>query len=96
MEETSKKREAYWNRWVAYALPLGVDPYLQKTAYAHKVRALSGFAARVRSGAFGRRREGSAKHRGFWQRSEGRCLLGCFGAARKQNQGNLYPPRLAA
>jgi hypothetical protein len=54
MEETTKKRKAYWKRWVTYVLPLGVDPYLQQTPHKHRVRALSGFAARVRSGAYGR------------------------------------------
>ena len=54
MEETTKNRDKYWTRWVAYVAPLGVDPYLQKTTYAHQARLLSGFAARVRVGAFGR------------------------------------------
>ena len=53
MEETTKKRKAHWKRWVTYVLPLGVDPYLQQTPYKHRVRALSGFAARVRSGIYG-------------------------------------------
>jgi hypothetical protein len=54
MEETTKKRKTHWKRWVSYVLPLGVDPYLQQTPYKHRVRALSGFAARVRSGIYGR------------------------------------------
>ena len=54
MEETARKRKIHWAHWVAYAFPLGVDPYLLKTAYFQKVRALSGFAAHVRSGVYGR------------------------------------------
>jgi hypothetical protein len=35
---------------------LGVDPYLQDTRYKHRVRLLTGFAAAVRSGYYGRGR----------------------------------------
>jgi len=54
MEATTKSREKYWSRWNAYVAPLGLDPYLQETHYEHRARALSGFAARVRSGFYGR------------------------------------------
>jgi len=57
MEETARKRETHWKRWVAYVLPLGVDPYLRETPYSVRVRALSGFAARVRSGTYGRKKQ---------------------------------------
>ena len=57
VEETSRKRKTHWKRWVAYVLPLGVDPYLCKTPYTIRVRALSGFAARVRSGIYGRKKQ---------------------------------------
>ena len=57
MEETAQKRELQWKRWVAYVFPLGVDPYLHETPYIYRVRALSGFAARVRSGVYGRKRQ---------------------------------------
>ena len=40
--------------WSTYVSPLGLDPYLQKTVFTHKSRALSGFAARVRAGYYGR------------------------------------------
>ena len=53
MEETSRKRKTHWKRWVTYVIPLGVDPYLHETPYTVRVRALSGFAARVRSGTYG-------------------------------------------
>ena len=34
--------------------PLGLDPYLQGVEYTQRVRALTGFAGRVRRGAYGR------------------------------------------
>jgi hypothetical protein len=57
MAETTKNRQKYWDCWVAYVSPLGMDPYLQKTEYALAVRALTRFAARVRRGAYGRQRK---------------------------------------
>jgi hypothetical protein len=39
---------------VAYVRPLGVDPFLQGTPYTTRVRCLSGFAARIRRGGYGR------------------------------------------
>ena len=57
MEETSRKRKTHWKHWVAYVFPLGVDPYLRETPYSIRVRALSGFAARVRSGVYGRKKQ---------------------------------------
>ncbi len=51
---TTESRRKYWSRWKAYVAPLGVDPYLQNTAFALKARVLSGYAARVRSGYYGR------------------------------------------
>ena len=57
MAETTKTREKYWDRWVSYIAPMGVDPYLQKTNYVLTARLLTGFAARVRSGAYGRRKQ---------------------------------------
>jgi hypothetical protein len=57
VEETSKKRKILWNRWVSYVFPLGMDPYLRQSPYDHQVRALSGFAARVRTGVYGRQRK---------------------------------------
>ena len=57
MAETTKSREVYWRNWQRYVMPLGMDPYLQDTKYRRKIRALSGFAARVRSGYYGRRKQ---------------------------------------
>ena len=54
---TAKSRAVYWRNWRFYCIPLGVDPFLQGTQYDQRARYLSGFAARVRSGGFGRGRE---------------------------------------
>ena len=55
MEATSSARTKYWSRWVSYVAIVGVDPYLQETTYTWKARLLTGFAARVRSGFYGRK-----------------------------------------
>jgi hypothetical protein len=54
METTTEAREKYWNHWRSYVAPLGLDPYLQETTFAYRARALSGYAARVRRGHYGR------------------------------------------
>jgi hypothetical protein len=53
LETTTKNRTDHWARWVRYVKPLGVDPYLQNTPFQWKLRAITGFAARARTGAFG-------------------------------------------
>ena len=50
LEATSRVREKYWNHWQKYSAPVGVDPYLQGTNFQKRIRLLSGFAARVRTG----------------------------------------------
>jgi hypothetical protein len=45
--------QKYWNHWQRYMAPVGVDPYLQDTSFAKRVRLLSGFAAQVRTGYYG-------------------------------------------
>ena len=57
MEVTSLTRAKYWSRWVAYVSLMGMDPYLQDTSYTWQARLLTGFAARVRSGYFGRKKQ---------------------------------------
>jgi hypothetical protein len=51
---TSKNRQTHWANWMACVRPLGLDPYLQGVRYTTKVRVLTGFAARVRHGHYGR------------------------------------------
>ncbi len=53
MAATTKNWVTNWNYWTQYVTPLGLDPYLQDTSFAWQVRALTGFAAQARQGAFG-------------------------------------------
>ncbi len=53
LEATSNKREIRWRNWCAYVKHLGVDPYLQQVSYSKRVRCLTGFAARTRTGFYG-------------------------------------------
>jgi hypothetical protein len=50
---TTKNWTINWNYWTQYITPLELDPYLQDTPFAWQVRALTGFAAWARQGAFG-------------------------------------------
>ncbi len=54
MAATTKNRQTRWANRTAYVWPLGLDPYLQGVRYTTKVRALTGFAARVRHGYYSR------------------------------------------
>ena len=54
---TTKDREKHWDHWGRYCSHVGVDPTLQTASYLERVRALSSFAGRVRSGALGRGRK---------------------------------------
>ena len=51
---TTNNRKTHWANWTRYVRPLGLDPYLQGAEYTTKVRVLTGFAARVRQGSYGR------------------------------------------
>jgi hypothetical protein len=51
---TTKNRINNWANWTQYVAPLGLDPYLQDTPFAWKVRALTGFATRAQQGAYGK------------------------------------------
>ena len=54
MAGTAKNRQSYWDHWNAYVHPLGMDAYLQDGMYTDRVRMLTGFAARVQQGSYGR------------------------------------------
>jgi hypothetical protein len=51
---TTKNRATHWGHWTTYVQPLGLDPYLQGVGYTIHVWVLTGFAARVCQGAYGR------------------------------------------
>ena len=59
VEATTSARETYWKHWESYCKPLGVGPHLSysSTPYSVRARVLTGFAARVRSGFYGRGRQ---------------------------------------
>ncbi len=54
---TSIAREARWRNWQTYLAPMGLDPYLQSTTFEQRIRCLTGFAQRVRTGFYGRGRQ---------------------------------------
>jgi hypothetical protein len=53
LEATSCGQQKYWDHWQWYAMPMGVDPYLQDTNFSKRIRLLSGFAAQVHTGFYG-------------------------------------------
>jgi hypothetical protein len=57
LEATSRGRQKYWTHWQKYVSPVGVDAYLQDTPFSKRIRLLSGFAARVRTGHYGNGRQ---------------------------------------
>ncbi len=54
LEATAKGRAARWQHWCAYVRPMGVDPYLQQVPFSKTVQCLTGFAARTRTGYYGK------------------------------------------
>ena len=54
---TSVAREARWRHWNTYLAPMGFDPYLQSTTFEQRIRCLTGFAQRIRTGYYGRGRQ---------------------------------------
>ena len=57
MAATSIARETRWKNWTTYLAPMGFDPYLQSTTFEQRIRGLTGFAQRVRTGYYGRGRQ---------------------------------------
>jgi hypothetical protein len=54
---TTKNRINHWSNRTQYVTPLGLDPYLQDTPFAWRVRALTGFATGAQQGAYGKGRK---------------------------------------
>jgi hypothetical protein len=54
LEATTRSCKKYWDRWQAYTIPLGVDPYFQDASFLTRMQTLSGFMARVRTGYHGK------------------------------------------
>lgn len=54
---TTKTRKRYWRHWCRYTAALFVDPLLQNTDPIIRDTVLTGFAARVRTGHYGKGRQ---------------------------------------
>ena len=54
---TTKAREKYWQKWCQYAKKVKVDPLLQSTHPLIRDLVLTAFAARVRTGFYGKGRQ---------------------------------------
>ena len=52
--KATQTREKYWQHWANYATRCGVDPFLQDTPPLTRDIVINAFAARVRTGTFGR------------------------------------------
>jgi hypothetical protein len=52
--KTSRDRHKYWGHWARYASLCKVDPFLENIPNGEKDIILAAFAARVRSGTYGR------------------------------------------
>ena len=52
--QTAADREKYWKEWIRYAATWKIDPYLQNCDHLDIIIVVGAFAARVRTGFFGR------------------------------------------
>ncbi len=51
---TTQNRKTHWANWTRYVRPLVLDPFIQGIEYTTRVCTLTGFAARVWQGLFGK------------------------------------------
>ena len=54
MDSTQKCRETCWKFWCSFVRPLGVEPWIQGAMYQQRIFCLTGFAACVILGRYGR------------------------------------------
>ncbi len=85
---TTKNRINNWANWTQYVAPLGLDPYLQDTSFAWKVRALTGFAARARQGAYGKGRKVQSRTVSGYVTSIGQTIALAWGTNRVKTLGS--------
>jgi hypothetical protein len=52
--KTSKTTTKYWGHWATYAATCGIDPFLRNTGRLESDVIVTAFAARVRTGVYGR------------------------------------------
>ncbi len=92
---TNKNWHSNWSNWERYVAPLGLDPYLQDTPFPWRVRALTGFTARARKGAFGKGRQVQACTVSGYAVSIGQTIALAIGANPiKTKNGDKYLMRL--
>ena len=51
--QTAKTQEKYWRKWCEYCEECDIDPFLHSIERVEHPLAITGFAARVRTGAYG-------------------------------------------
>jgi len=57
VEATTRTREKYWKHWLRYSTGVGIDPLLQNTDPLIRDIVITAFAARVRTGSYGLKRQ---------------------------------------
>ena len=92
----TKARESVWSNWERYVAPLGLDPFLEMATHSNRIRALSGFAARARTGFFGRGRTVQSGTVSSQLSSIGSSIAMATGAnPTKVHGSDKYAPRLS-
>ena len=92
----TKARESVWSNWTRYVVPLRLVPFLEMVAHQVRVRVLSGFAARVRIGFFGRGRTVQSGTVSGQLSSIGTSIAMATGANPTEVHGSdKYAPRIA-
>jgi len=56
-DKTQKAREKYWGHWTEYCRTFGIDPFLRRAERLEAIVIAAGFAAKVRTGAYGKRNQ---------------------------------------
>ena len=54
VDDNNKTRQKYWKHWTQYTHNFGVDPYLASCTNVQQVIIITAFAARVRTGYYGK------------------------------------------
>ena len=54
VDRNNRTREKYWNHWKDFTKIFKVDPYLEKCSSPQQIIIITAFAARVRTGCYGK------------------------------------------
>jgi hypothetical protein len=94
--ETTKNREKHYANWSFYVRPLHLEPDLSNASFVEQQRALSGFAARVRAGHYGRGGQVQAGTASGALTAVGTTIgLGCGANPTKLQGTDKFTPRLS-